>query len=315
MKEIVEMIMNNQSFVISSHRSPDGDAIGSCVSLGLALKKLGKTVTYVMEKPQEKFDFLHEIIALKENNNSLDTFDVGLFLDCSNTEHLHKHSLFSSCNCVINIDHHVTNANYGHINYIKSSASATGEIMYTLIKELKVPLDEEIAAAIYTAIVTDTGNFKYSNVTSETHYIVSELYKVSDCYCEINKKIFDEHSYDKIKILGKALNNLYLMNDNKISIILLPLEDLKCISANADLEGIINYARDIEGVEVAIFMKETNKNVYRVSFRSNTDYNVSKIADYYGGGGHNKAAGCTIEGTSSQYIISNIISKIAKDLK
>lgn len=315
MKEIAKVIKNNQNFAISSHRSPDGDAIGSCIALGLALKKLNKTVTYVMEKPQEKFEFLHEMQAFKENNNSLINFDVGLFLDCSSIEHLHKHSIFANCNRIINIDHHITNANYGHINYINSSASATGEIIYNLIKELKVPLDNQIAAAIYTAIVTDTGNFKYTNVTSETHYIVSELYKFPNCYANINKKIFDEHSYDKIKILGKALNNLYLMNENKISIILLPLEDLKSVSENADLEGIINFARDIEGVEVAVFMKETNKNTYRVSFRSNTDYNVSKIAAYYGGGGHNKAAGCTIEGISSQYIISNIISRIAKDLR
>ena len=221
-----------------------------------------------MEKPQEKFDFLHDVARFKENNTSLETFDVGLFLDCSNTDHLHKYSMFANCNCVINIDHHVTNEKYGNINYIDSRASATGEIIYTLIKELEVPLDEEIAAAIYTAIVTDTGNFKYSNVTSQTHFIVSQLYKYSNYYAEINKKIFDEHSYDKVKILGKALNNLYLMNQNKISVILLPLEDLKSVSENADLEGIINYARDIEGVEVAVFMKETNKNVYRVSFRS-----------------------------------------------
>lgn len=315
MNEIIEMIKKNQSFVISSHRSPDGDSIGSCIALGLALKKLNKTVTYVIEKPQDKFDFLHEISYFKDTNNSLEHYDVGLFLDCSSTDHLHKYSLLANCDHIINIDHHITNAKYGDINYINSKASATGEIIYDLINALHISVDEDIAAAVYTAIVTDTGNFKYSNVTAQTHDIVSKLYQFPNDYSEINKIIFDEHSYEKVKILGKALNNLYLMHENKVSIILLSLEDLKSVSENADLEGIINYARDIKGVEVAVFMKETNKNIYRVSLRSNTDYNVSKLAAYYGGGGHNKAAGCTIEGISSQYIIADIISKIARDLK
>ncbi|MPW25831.1 bifunctional oligoribonuclease/PAP phosphatase NrnA [Alkalibaculum sp. M08DMB] len=315
MNDIIEAIKNNQSFVISSHKSPDGDSIGSCIALGLALKRLNKTVTYVMEYAPEKFRFLNEITNFNDHYTSLQNYDVGLFLDCSNIEHLHNSSLLDNCDMSINIDHHISNTKYGNLNFIDTCASATGEVIFELINKLNVPLEKEMSAALYTAIVTDTGNFKYSNVTSRTHYIVSKLYEVPNSYSDINTIIFDEHSYEKIKLIGKGLSNLYITKDNKVSIILLTLDDLRNISESVDLEGIINYARDIRGVEVAVFIKETNKNTFRVSFRSNTNFDVSRLAAYYGGGGHMKASGCTIEGITSDQIIKDIIDQIEKDLK
>lgn len=311
MIDIIDAIKKYDTFIISTHKSPDGDAIGSCVALGLTLKKLNKKVNYIIETPvSQKLMFLPEITEFQNDIYSCENFQVGIFLDCSDTGHLHDDSLLKKCKTNINIDHHISNTQYGDINYIDKKASATGEIIYNLIENLSLNLDRDICISLYTAIVTDTGNFKYTNVTSNTHNIISKLYKYYNNYWDINKKLFDEHPYEKVKLIGKALNNLYLIKDNRISIIFLTLNDLSFLSKKVDIEGIINYARDIQGVEIAIMLKEVSTNVYKVSFRSNTDYDVSKLAVLYGGGGHSKASGCTIEGTSLKETIDNISEKL-----
>lgn len=312
MDHIIEAIHKYQSFAISSHRDPDGDSIGSCIALGLALKKLGKSVTYIMDEIPKKFEFLDDVKSFQVSTS--EHFDIVVCLDCSNIEHLYNSQSLSDSVFIINIDHHISNINYGRLNYVDFAASATGEIIYELICKLPIPIDKDMAIALYTAIVTDTGNFKYSNVTYKTHAIVSELYKITDVYWEINNLIFDQNSYERMKIIGKSLENLYLTHQDKISIIALSLEDLKEYNS-VDLEGIINYARDIKGVEVAVFAKEVEPNLFRVSFRSNGDYDVSTLATMYGGGGHSKAAGCTIRGNSLKEIINDIIFNIAKDLQ
>ncbi len=312
MNHIIEAIHKYQSFAISSHRDPDGDSIGSCIALGLALKKLGKSVTYIMDYIPNKFEFLNEIKYFK-----IDTaqhFDVIICLDCSNTEHLHNSQNLSNGDLIIDIDHHISNTNYGGLNYVDPTASATGELIYELICKLSIPVDKDMAIALYTAIVTDTGNFKYSNVTYKTHAIVSELYKVTDIHWKINNILFNQNSYEHMKIIGKSLENLYLTYENKISVITLSLEELKEYGS-VDLEGIINYARDIKGIEVAVFIKEVEPSVFRASFRANEDYDVSKLAAIYGGGGHSKAAGCTIKGSNLKEIINDITLNIAKDLQ
>ena len=312
MNHIINAIYKYQSFAISSHRDPDGDSIGSCIALGLALKKLGKSVTYIMDDIPEKFEFLDEIKNFKQN--TWEHFDVIICLDCSNIEHLFNSQNLSNGDLIINIDHHISNTNYGGLSYVDFTASATGEIIYELICKLSIPIDKDMAIALYAAIVTDTGNFKYSNVTHKTHAIISELYKITDVYWKINTMIFDQNSYERMKVVGKSLENLYLAHENKISVITLSLEDLKQYD-NVDLEGIINYARDIKGVEIAIFAKEVEANLFRVSFRANGDYDVSTLASLYGGGGHSKAAGCTIRGNSLEDILNEITTTIAKDLQ
>lgn len=308
MNDIIRIIKENETFLITCHKSPDGDAIGSSIALGLALKKINKKVTYVVETPiQEKFSYMHESEFFIDSAEGL-TFDVGLFLDCSDASHLYDSTTLDLCSININIDHHISNTCYGDINFLDTGASAAGEIIYDIIKNLEVSLDSEIALALYTSIVTDTGNFKYSNVTSKTHNIIADLYSYPNTYWDINKKIFDEHSFLQMKLLGKALNNLFLAEEGKIAIIYLTAKDYS--EAVKDDEGIINYARDIEGVDIAMMLKEVDHNTFKISFRSNSDYDVSKLASYYGGGGHQKASGCTIKGAGRENVIKNILKKI-----
>ncbi|MFZ7132104.1 MAG: DHH family phosphoesterase [Eubacteriales bacterium] len=308
MNNIIDVIRHNNSFMITSHMSPDGDAIGSSIALGLALKKINKRVTYVMDTPiQFKFSYMNEITCFNNLPQS-DKFDVGIFLDCSDVTHLYNALTLDWCKITVNLDHHISNTGYGDLILIDSNASAAGEMIYELIHRLNIPLDADIAIALYTSIVTDTGNFKYSNVTAKTHKIISHLYEYPNQYWVINKRIFDEHSYGKIKLLGKALNNLYLSKGGKVAVVYLSMFDYS--DADTDDEGIINYARDIQGVEVAMMLKEIGNKTYKISFRSNTDFDVSKLAAFYNGGGHQKAAGCTIKGCTRDEIIHDIMDKI-----
>ncbi|SHE27861.1 DHH family phosphoesterase [Alkalibacter saccharofermentans] len=310
MNKITSAIKENSTFLISTHKSPDGDALGSSFALGLALKKMGKNVFYALEKPGGgKYSFLNELNELNGSYGDR-SFDVGIFLDSSDPDHLYDASLMERCRIRINIDHHVSNNGYCHLNYVDVNASATGEAVYELLENLNVELDEEIALALYTAIVSDTGNFKYSNVTYKTHDIASKLYRYPNRYWEISRKLFDETTFEKVQLIGYALGRISLIKEGKAAVIHLSHEDLKKFSDDADMEGVINYARDIKGVEVAVMIKETSRDTFKVSFRANTDFDVSKIAVHYGGGGHSKAAGCTIRDMRFEDVLEDIKSHI-----
>ena len=304
-EKIVEMLQKNHNFLIVSHLSPDGDALGSVIALGLALKKLNKKVDYDMDPSiEEKFKFLPEFKNL--SHNMLDKqYEIGIALDCSDVHHLYNETILKKCNTIINIDHHINNQNYGNMNYINAKAGATGEIIYEIIKSLDVELDSNISKALYTAIVTDTGSFKYSNVTSKTHYIISKLLKFPIDAWKINKKLFDEHTKSKIFLMERAIHNLRFLLEGKLAIIVITQSDLEDTgSSSEEIEGMINIGRDIIGVEVAILLKEKQKNEFKISFRSNEYVDVGEIALKLGGGGHGRASGCTMFGKVDEIISS-----------
>jgi phosphoesterase RecJ-like protein len=309
--EIINCIYNNSSFLITSHISPDGDALGSVIALGLILKKLNKKVMYHIDPAiGDKYSFLTEIEDI--NSNITDNkFDVGICLDCSDINHLFDSNILNQCKEILNIDHHISNKLYGNINLVDSKASATGEIIYELLTFFKIIIDRNIAIALYTAIVTDTGNFKYSNTTSKTHFIVSELLKQPFEAWKINKIVFDEHKISKIFLIGKVINNLQFFLDNRLAITVLTQKDLEEVGAQPDeVEGLINIGRDIIGVEVSILIKEKNLDEYKIGFRSNEYVDVGEIALDLGGGGHSRASGCTISGNKDEIInkLKSIIS-------
>ena len=303
MNEILNVIHQNNSFLICSHISPDGDSLGSTIALGLLLKKLNKIVMYHIDPMiSSSYSFLLEIENIESVINDKE-YDIGICLDCSNIDHLYGSNVLKQCKKIINIDHHISNQFYGDINYVDSDASATGEIIYELLTFAKIKLDKNIATALYIAIVTDTGNFKYSNTTSKTHFVVSELLKQKIKAWKINKKLFDEHSKSRMLLLGKTINNLQFFLDDQLSIVVLTQKDLEEVGASPDeVEGLINIGRDILNVEVSILLKENNPNEYKVSFRSNEYVNVGDIAQKLGGGGHSRASGCTMLGNKEEII-------------
>lgn len=303
--EIINTINKNNSFLITSHISPDGDALGSVIALGLILKNLNKKVIYHIDPSiGDKYSFLTQIEDISSDSDIADeNYDVGICLDCSDTNHLFGTNILKQCTKIVNIDHHISNKFYGDINLVDSKAGATGEIIYELLSFIKINLNKNIAIALYTAIVTDTGNFKYSNATSKTHFIVSELLKQPFEAWKINKKIFDEHKKSKVFLLGKAINNLQFFLDDKLAITILTQNDLQEVGAPPDeVEGLINIGRDIIGVEVSILLKENNTNEYKIGFRSNKYVDVGEIALELGGGGHSRASGCIMSGNKDEII-------------
>ncbi len=306
MKNNIESIIkylkgSNDDFIVTSHISPDGDNIGSTLAMYYTLNKLGKNVYYVLDdNPPKNLKFLVENMnILKSEEVNLDSYNI-VALDCGDKKRIClSQKLVDNAKKIICIDHHVSNDHYGDFNYIDTEASSTCELVYNLlVKYNKYEnvniIDEDIATCLYTGLVTDTGNFVYSNAHPSSFEMAKELLLKGAKKDIIIQKVFQSNPYNYYKLLGEALNTLDIV-DGKIASIIITKEMLKrnVISFN-DLDGITSYTRDIEGVEVGILLKEKKENEVKVSLRSKNYVDVSKIAQSFNGGGHIRAAGLTI---------------------
>lgn len=296
MKLAVDSILKSENVYIVSHVQPDGDNLGSCLSLALAMKKIKKEV-YILKVDETPSDFLFlpgiDMIKDYEDN---DEIDLLIAVDASDIDRLGKNkNLINSAKTVINIDHHISNTGFGNINVVDSNASATGELIYKLINEIKIDIDEDIATCIYTAISTDTGSFMYDNTTAETHEIASKLIKHGANKENININIYQNRSLERTQLFIKSLSSLDMYFDDQVAIVKITQDMLKeTATTMEDTEGIISFVRDIGPVEVAVLLKETNDEETKVSMRSKRFVDVAKLTSVFNGGGHKKAAGCTI---------------------
>lgn len=294
---ISELIRDSNDIAILSHIMPDGDNIGSSLALYNALIKIGKNVMFIIDDDvPEIFKFLEgskQVVKPEVNHD----FDLIIALDCGDTGRLGKSARYLKGKKVINLDHHVSNTNFGLYNIIDTDASATAEIVYKLIKELNIPLDKDICDSLYTGIVTDTGQFQYSNTTDVTHEITADLIKQGVEPAKLYKLIYQNNSKSKMRLIGEAINTLSFHYKDKIASMTLKNDAFKSIGAkDEDADGIINFARDIGGVEVALLFKETDDGRVKIGFRSKDFINVNEIAQEFGGGGHKRAAGATVTG-------------------
>jgi phosphoesterase RecJ-like protein len=298
--EIIKLIAEAGSIAIFPHVNADGDAVGSSLALALALKNAGKhVVVYIEEDIPTTFRFLPGLELAKPFDKAFDVMDINIALDTGDVGRLGLRAEgFFNAPCTVNIDHHVTNTNYGHMNFVNSSSASTSEIVFTLIKQLELDIDKSIATCLYTGVVTDTGGFQYQNTSAETHRIAAELLSTGINVGELSQRIFDNTTYQKLKLTQKAIELLELHQDSKLSVVALSMEDIRSVGASdEDCDGIVNIGRSIEGVEVSVLLKEKEINVIRVNLRSKTCVNVSEIAAQFGGGGHIRAAGCTVNGS------------------
>lgn len=320
------MMNNNIKFIASelrkapevalfSHVSPDGDCMGSMLALGLALKKIGKKVLlYNPDLVPHNLDFLPGADGV--HNVLPDPLPKTLcFVDCSDLRRVNLDvSQFPQDAVIINIDHHISNQRFGTLNCVQSDASATGEIVMALIKELGVPFDKEIATDLYTAIVTDTGSFQFSNTTPKTHRLAADLLESGIDLLQIHHRIFDQKPLAQIELLSRALKELKLYAEGKLAVMTLTKKDFVETGAPDSLsEGLINNARSIEGVEVALLFKEIDERIIKVGFRSNLWFDVNILASKFGGGGHKRAAGCTME-VSLEEAQKSVIKAIEEEL-
>lgn len=310
----IEQINESKNIYIVSHVQPDGDNIGSILALWMALRNIKEKV-FILKSDDIPSDFLFlpNIDMIHDYNND-EEIDLLITLDASDEGRLGQNkTLLNKAKVVINIDHHISNNNFGHINIIDSNASATGELVYKLISKMNIPIDKDIASCIYTAISSDTGSFMYDNTSAETHKIAAELLKVGIDKSSININLYQNRSMERTILFIKALETLNLYFDNKVAIVKVTQDMVEKSNAKMeDTEGIVSFIREIAPVEVAIILKEFKEEEIKVSMRSKRLIDVSQICASFGGGGHIRAAGCTINSPMpvAEELILNQLEKV-----
>lgn len=292
------IIRNSQSILVMAHVNPDGDSIGCMLAVGSAMEQLDKQVILLSpDGVTDTYKFLpgNENIVKSVSDDSI--FDLCIVVDCENLERVGSASQYlSRCRKIMEIDHHPgTNRSEG-VNVLDPEAASSGDIVYKLLRELDVRITLEIAECLMTAIVTDTGSFKFSNVKPDTLRIAADLLEAGASTGIISQKVYDTRSLASVKLLGIAISNIKMVANGRVAWSYVSRDNLAETGAlDSDTEGIVNYTRSIKGVFVGILFNEAPNNITRVSFRARDGYDISQIARKFGGGGHKAASGATIE--------------------
>ncbi len=317
--KIVNEIKKAKRVIIFHHIAPDGDALGSALALRGILQQLDNIEVVdniITNYVPEIYRYLPDVDKFKtiRDPSLYNSYDLGISVDCANKDRLGDATeLFNNAKKTISIDHHPTNKGFADIDLIDISASATAELVYRLMKPLKARLTENIAVNIYTAILTDTGGFKFENTKPETLRVCADLIDAGANPVEIYKNCYETKSLAMVKLHAKVIDEAIVTNDKKIIYGIITRNTLDDLEASDDfIDGITESMRQIKGLEVALVFKETLKKTTRVSFRSN-GLDVCTIASYFGGGGHKLAAGCLVE-KNIEETINDILPVIRKQL-
>lgn len=297
LKEIAKILIESESVLLFPHLNMDGDALGSSAALCAALRKLGKQSYILIEDEIAAFlQFLDKDYCTYDANIIAEP-DVCLCIDCGDTGRFKKREeKFLQGKIKGCIDHHATSEPFADFNYIDPMAAATGEIIYDLIQELPVEIDEEMGKAVFAAITTDTGNFQYSNTTKKTHEIAAKLYDLDANYNDVSVELYQNNRLEKLLLQTKILETLDVFGDGQAAICGVTNSMLEATGGKMEeTEGIVDILRNIAGVEVAIFAKELSESRCKISMRSKKFINVAKISQSFNGGGHERAAGFTLE--------------------
>lgn len=316
MDEILKEIGRRERFLIVSHSRPDGDSIGTSLGLGLALEELGKRVEWIQaDPPPDVFRFLPGIDRIRISNRAEGDYDALLVLECGAYERTEIQGLDSYF--TINIDHHPKNDRFGNLNWIDPKAAAVAEMAYRLLKALPAEISPEVATNLYVGILTDTGSFRFASTTAETFRIASELVGSGADPGTISQMLFMNHPASRMRLLTKLLETLDFTPDGTVSWIHLSQRMLQEAGASLrDTEGLVNYALGVSGVQVCAFFREEGRRQYRVSLRAKADVSadVGQVAELFGGGGHAKAAGLSVEGEFEE-VRSLVVSRLLETLQ
>ncbi|MEZ4357223.1 MAG: bifunctional oligoribonuclease/PAP phosphatase NrnA [Eubacteriales bacterium] len=315
LKYLIKMIKDADTVFLVTHINPDGDALGSTFALCYALKSIGKTVICACDG---NITQRYQTIYKEEQGFLLEKvgegFDLAIALDCADKGRIGSFaSAFYSAKKTANIDHHMTNDNFADINIVKN-ASSTGEIIYELLTEADISITEKIAQNLYIAMVSDTGNFSYSNTTKKCFLYTAELIGKFD-HEGTARLLFHTRTYGNTKIIELAIRNLELFYDGKVAIIHLSKKEIASCGANTDYDAIVSYGIEIDTVIACAFLREQEPGLYKVSLRSKGDVDVAKLSLKFSGGGHKNAAGFSLAGSLSDvkqqvaYELSLIVNK------
>lgn len=311
MSRLEELLQGAKSVALSGHIRPDGDCVGSVMALYRYIKKNMPSieVKVFLETPSSVFHCIQGIEDIDSKMETKQEFDVFIALDCTADRLGDAEPIFKRAKQKINIDHHVSNSGCGDVNIVVSDASSTSEVLYELMDAEK--LDEEIAKSLYIGMIHDTGVFKYSNTSPKTLRIAAQLIGFGFDFTRIIDETFYEKTYLQTLVCAKAVSESVRFMDEKCIFSVVDKEMMEFYGVGPkDLDSVINQLRTVKGIECAIFMYQTGSMEYKVSMRSNQYVNVSAIATYFGGGGHVRAAGCTMKGTVHD-VINNLSAQIA----
>lgn len=284
-----------QTMIIEVHETPDGDAIGSGLAMYLALKSLGKDVDLVIPTYPKNYNFLPGADEIKSEGRDI-KYDLGIALDCTDTKRLKGYEpYFENAKTTISIDHHGSNKMFADYNYVDPVSPACAQILIVVLKKLEIEINKEIGTCILAGIITDTGGFKYEGVTTETFEFVADLLRKGVNVSETYKRVLQVKTKPNFLLTRKIMDRIEFLADGKITFTYITKEDEEEVNAEeGDHEGLVEIARDIEGVEVSIFLRELDTGAYKASLRSKNYVNVSDVCMIFGGGGHEHAAGCTM---------------------
>jgi phosphoesterase RecJ-like protein len=309
MKRIIDKLNDSHRVIVATHANPDGDAIGSLLAMGLALQAVDKKVVMYNESPiPTPYRFLSGIEQVVRDPDAIAGCDTAVVIDCGDLHRVGEAAAdIEKVPVVINIDHHVTNSGFGDYRLVEPETCASAGIVFFVIKQLGVTLTAPMATALYTGILTDTGSFRFGNTNKKTFSICEALVAAGVDPADVARHLYGQYSIGRLKLLNMAIDSIEISRNGKLSLMALTQQMLnKTGTVAEDVDGMINYARRIENIDVAVLIREkqngrlpsgNGRRSYQVSLRSNGSVDVAAIAMGYGGGGHASAAGFQVETT------------------
>jgi phosphoesterase RecJ-like protein len=313
--ELGTLIRQRKDFLVVSHANPEGDAIGSSLAMYLILKGMGKEVkVFNADGFPKTFAFMPGYADVAREMPG-DRFDATIVVDCGDIELAGVKILGEArLGKIVNMDHHRTNRNYGHINMVDPEAGAAGEVIFHFLESEGISFGYDVAVNLYVAIQTDTGSFRFANTKAETLRVASELVKKGVRPEKVSESLYESMPVGKLKLMSKVFGTLELMGGGRIATTYVTQEMLRETGTGKDAaEGFINFANSLEGVQVAAMFREREEGDVKVSFRSKKGVDVSRIAGDFGGGGHMNAAGCSLPGPISA-AMEKVVARIMEIL-
>ena len=310
--EILKQINQTENIVILTHESPDGDAVGSSLGMKLIIEEMGKNADVIIPEYSRLFNFLPAANEIKKES-SIKKYDLAIGVDCTDLKRLAKYEYFENAKNTIQIDHHGSNSMYADLNYVNPVSPACCEVIAGMLKYYEINITKDIGTCLMTGIITDTGGFRHSSVTPETFEFAADLIRIGVDVPDIYKRTLRTKTRANFELSKRAMERMEILEDGKVTFTYITKKDEKEVNAEpGDHEGLVEIGRDIEGVEVSIFIRqrEENEDVYKISMRSGSYVNVSDICFVFGGGGHIRAAGAVIQGNVEQ-----VKEKIMKEVR
>ena len=313
--EILKQIQKAEKIVILTHESPDGDAVGSSLAMKLIVEKLEKTADVIIPEYSRLFNFLPSAEAIM-TDSEIKNYDLAISVDCATLKRMAKKEYFENAKSTIVIDHHGSNTMYGDLNYVNPASPACCEVIAGMLKYYEIDITKDIGTCLMTGIITDTGGFRHVGITPETFEFTADLIRLGVDVPDIYKRTLNTKTRANFELSKRVMDRMEILEDGKVTFTYMNKKDEEEVGAEpGDHEGLVEIGRDIEGVEVSIFIRQKeNEDAYKISMRSGNKVNVSDICFLFGGGGHPRAAGALIQGNVEQ-VKEKLMKEVRKALK